>query len=229
MRVIIGTRPIRRDYAIERSGAKTANVVDIRISALAGGGCSAGPDVSGGVRPVMRHRAAKPSRVPGYCRRRFWWWRRVATTEGSCHVHPHASAASSPARWHAHRPSTLGYWIGGALMAAAVVGAAIWAAFALLGDTRHRPGAAGPSIRDFPKTLPPTPVAARLPSAPVWDIRWPAAHSIGRQMRRRGYQLAARSQGLVVTGACRPSREGEREWAKTWDATLARQLVRARN
>ena len=160
MHVIIGTRPIRRDYAIERTGAKTANVVDIRISALAGGGCSAGPGVSGGVRPVIPHRAAKPSRVPGHRRRRFSWWRRAATTEGSCHVHPHAGGASSPPAGTPHRPSALVYWIGGALMAAAVVSAAIWAAFAFFGDTpppagRRRPRHPG------------------LPQDPAVGFRWP--------------------------------------------------------
>jgi hypothetical protein len=38
MRVIIGTRPSRRDYAIKRTGARTANEVNVRISALAGWG-----------------------------------------------------------------------------------------------------------------------------------------------------------------------------------------------
>lgn len=129
------------------------------------------------------------------------------------------------------RPSALGYWIGGALMAAAVVGAAIWAVFAFFGDTRHQPGAAGPGIRDFLKTLPPTPGgrAAAFGTRLGYPLAGGTAHSIGRQLRRRGYQLAARSQDLVVTGACGPLRECEQEWAKTWDATLAKQLVRARN
>jgi len=34
MRVIIGTRSGRRDYAIKRAGAKTANEVNVRIAAL---------------------------------------------------------------------------------------------------------------------------------------------------------------------------------------------------
>jgi hypothetical protein len=102
-----------------------------------------------------------------------------------------------------HRPSALGYWIGGALMAAAVVGAAIWAAFAFLGGTRYQLGAADPGIRDFLKTLPPAlgGRAAAFGTRLGYPLAGGAAHSIGRQLRRRGCQLAARSQAPMVTGA----------------------------
>lgn len=107
------------------------------------------------------------------------------------------------------RPSALGYWIGGAVMAAAVVGAAIRAAFAFFRRQPPPAGAAGPGIRDFRKTLPSAPVAAAAFGArlghPLADG---AAHSIGRRLRRRGCQLAARSQGLVGDGRVRAVARG---------------------
>lgn len=100
------------------------------------------------------------------------------------------------------------------------------------GGPRPEPGAAGPGVRDFLKTLPPPRPGSR---AAAFDTRlgYPlaggAAHPIARQLRRHGYQLAANTHGFVVTGAYGPLREGERERAKIWGATLTGQLAPARN
>ena len=128
-----------------------------------------------------------------------------------------------------HRPSALGYWIGGALMAAAVVGAAIWGAFAFLGGTRHQPGAAGPASGACSRPCRRLPVAARLPSASVWDIRWPAAPPTRPPVAPPWLPAGREIPGSCGDGRVRAVARGEREWAKTWGATLARQLMRARN
>jgi len=96
----------------------------------------------------------------------------------------------------------------------------------------NEPGAEGPGVRDFLKTLPPPRPGSR---AAAFDTRlaYPqaggAAHSISRHLRRHGYQLTAKPQGFVVKGTYGPLREGEWERARAWGATLAGQLASGRN
>jgi hypothetical protein len=66
-------------------------------------------------------------------RRRFSWWRVPLPRKEL--VMSITSPSRQPVRRAGtpHRPSSLGYWIGGALIAAACIGAAAWAVFAFFG------------------------------------------------------------------------------------------------
>ena len=45
-----------------------------------------------------------------------------------------------------------------------------------------------------------------------------AARSVARELRKHGYQLAAKAEGFIVTGAEGPLRDGELERARNWGA-----------
>lgn len=88
--------------------------------------------------------------------------------------------------------------------------------------------AAGPGVREWLAALPETLPGHR---AAAFDtrLRYPmaggAAKPIARQLRHHGYQLAAGPEGFTLDGAEGPLREGERDRAKAWGATLAGQVV----
>jgi hypothetical protein len=86
------------------------------------------------------------------------------------------------------------------------------------------PGAAGPGVREWLRALPPARPGSR---AAAFDTRLPsrlaggAARSAARQLRKRGYQLAAQPEGFIVTGSEGPLRDGEADRAREWGAGLA--------
>lgn len=87
------------------------------------------------------------------------------------------------------------------------------------------PGAAGPGLREWLRALPPARLGAR---AVAFDTRLDsrlagsAARSASRQLRRRGFGLAGKPEGFIVTGSEGPLREGELDRARAWGAALAR-------
>lgn len=99
----------------------------------------------------------------------------------------------------------------------------------------HRPGAApaagGPGVREWLDALP-RPPRGRMAAA--FDTRLPfplaggAARPIARELRRHGYDVAARPMGFVVDGAQGPLRAGERDRARAWGAGLVRQVLASR-
>ena len=95
------------------------------------------------------------------------------------------------------------------------------------GQPHHdlEPGAAGPGMREWLLALPPAQPGRR---AAAFDTRLPsrlaggAARSAARELRKHGYQLAAKAEGFVVTGSEGPLRDGELDRARKWGAGLAR-------
>ena len=95
------------------------------------------------------------------------------------------------------------------------------------GQPHHdlEPGAAGPGMREWLLALPPARPGRR---AAAFDTRLPsrlaggAARSAARELRKHGYQLAAKAEGFVVTGSEGPLRDGELDRARKWGAGLAR-------
>jgi hypothetical protein len=90
------------------------------------------------------------------------------------------------------------------------------------------PGAGGPGVRDWFAALP---GARHGAHAAAFDTRagsklaGGAARKIHRQLRRRGYDLAAKPQGFIIEDMEGPLRGGEREKARQWGAALIRGLV----
>jgi hypothetical protein len=85
------------------------------------------------------------------------------------------------------------------------------------------PGAEGPGVRDWFDALP---KPARSPKAAAFDTRAAArfaggaANGIARRLRHHGYELVADPHGFVIEDTEGPLREGERDRAKAWGATL---------
>jgi hypothetical protein len=89
------------------------------------------------------------------------------------------------------------------------------------GQPHHdlEPGAAGPGMREWLLALPSARPGRR---AAAFDTRLPsrlaggAARSAARELRKHGYQLAAKAEGFVVTGSEGPLRDGEIDRARKW-------------
>ena len=87
------------------------------------------------------------------------------------------------------------------------------------------PGAAGPGLREWLQALPPARLGAL---AAAFDTRvesrlaGSAARLASRQLKRRGFGLAGKPEGFIVTGSQGPLRQGELARARAWGAALAR-------
>jgi len=95
------------------------------------------------------------------------------------------------------------------------------------------PGAAGPGLREWLQALPPARLGAM---AAAFDTRvesrlaGSAARPASRQLKRRGFGLAGKPEGFIVTASQGPLRPGELDRARAWGAALARSAgVPARN
>ncbi|HTT51086.1 MAG TPA: flavodoxin [Streptosporangiaceae bacterium] len=98
-------------------------------------------------------------------------------------------------------------------------------------DQPHRepePGAAGPGIREWLDGLPAAQHggwAAAFDTRLSYPLAGGAARPAARQLRRRGYQLAADPEGFYVSGAEGPLQDGELRRARAWGAMLAHQAA----
>jgi hypothetical protein len=87
------------------------------------------------------------------------------------------------------------------------------------------PGAAGPGLREWLQALPPARLGAR---AAAFDTRAEsrladsAARPASRHLKRRGFGLASKPEGFIVTGSQGPLRQGELGRARAWGTALAR-------
>ena len=92
-------------------------------------------------------------------------------------------------------------------------------------DSPHEvePGAEGPGVREWFKTLPKT---RRGGKAAAFDTRAAvrmaggAAHGIARGLRHHGYELVAEPEGFIIEDTEGPLRTGEPDRAKAWAAHL---------
>lgn len=86
-------------------------------------------------------------------------------------------------------------------------------------------GAVGPGLREWLQALPPARLGAL---AAAFDTRvesrlaGSASRPASRQLRRRGFGLAGKPEGFIVTGSQGPLRQGELDRARAWGATLVR-------
>jgi hypothetical protein len=91
-------------------------------------------------------------------------------------------------------------------------------------SSEPEPGA-GSGLREWLQALPPARLGAM---AAAFDTRLEsrlaggAAHSASRRLRRRGFGLAGKREGFVVTGSQGPLRHDELDRAREWGATLTR-------
>ena len=96
------------------------------------------------------------------------------------------------------------------------------------GQAETEPGADGPGAREWLDRLPmaqPGRRAAAFDTRLAFPLAGGAARPIARQLRRRGYRLAAKPEGFIVTGTAGPLRDGELDRARAWGAALAAQVV----
>lgn len=86
------------------------------------------------------------------------------------------------------------------------------------------PGAAGPGLREWLQALPPArlgAVAAAFDTRLEYRLAGGAARPASRQLKRRGFGLAGKPEGFIVTASQGPLREGELDRAREWGAALA--------
>lgn len=97
-------------------------------------------------------------------------------------------------------------------------------------DLPPEAGAGGPGIRDWFAALPKAPpgaYAAAFDTRADLTLAGGAARKIRHQLRRRGYALVAKPAGFFIEGTEGPLRQGEREKAKAWGASLIGELTHA--
>lgn len=83
----------------------------------------------------------------------------------------------------------------------------------------------GPGLREWLRALPPArlgAVAAAFDTRLESRLAGGAARSVSRQLRRRGFGLAGKREGFIVTGTQGPLRQGELDRAREWGAALTR-------
>jgi hypothetical protein len=87
------------------------------------------------------------------------------------------------------------------------------------------PDAVGPGLREWLQALPPArlgAVAAAFDTRLESRLAGGAARSASRQLRRRGFRVAGKPEGFIVTGTEGPLRRGELDRAREWGAALVR-------
>lgn len=83
-------------------------------------------------------------------------------------------------------------------------------------------------VREWLDELPDAPrgqAAAAFDTRLSYPLAGGAARSIGRALRRHGYEIVAKPQGFIVKGAQGPLRQGEQERAKAWGARVTQELI----
>jgi hypothetical protein len=88
------------------------------------------------------------------------------------------------------------------------------------------PDVSAPSMRSWIEALPAGSAGVTSFETRIWWSPGSAAKSIASALSEKGYRIAAPPEKFVVTGKFGPLKDGERERARAWGASLAESLAR---